>query len=255
MVKGIRRLAILFAVFAGLLCTGTAAFAGEVRVAVASNFSGVLTEIADRFSADTGHAVVISAGATGMLFTQIVQGAPFDIFMAADQDRPQRLVDEGLAVPESLFTYAIGRLVLFSADPALITDISSLEGAGVDRIATANPKTAPYGKAAQDVLKAHNLLEMYRGKIVEGANISQTYQFVATGSVDAGFVARSQVIGHIKGSRWVVPADQHDVLAQDAVLLLQAGENPASLAFMSYLHTPEVRHLIEKWGYDIPTGP
>jgi len=242
----------LFAMLAGTICTASA---GEVRVAVAANFSGVLSEIAERFSAETGHDVIVSSGSTGLLYTQIVQGAPFDVFLAADQARPKRLIDEGIADRGSLFTYAIGRLVLFSTDPDLLKDLSSLENPAIDRLAMANPKTAPYGKVAEEVLKAHNLLETFESRIVQGANIAQTYQFVASGSVDAGFVALSQVMGRSDGSRWVVPADQHGVLAQDAVLLLHAGENPVSLAFMSYLRSPGVRKLIESRGYEAPTGP
>ena len=248
---------VLFPIALIVMLTGAigSASAGEVRIAVAANFSGVLSEIAEMFSAETGHDVIVSTGSTGLLYTQIVQGAPFDVFLAADRARPMRLVEEGLAVPDSLFTYAIGRLVLFSTDPALIEDASSLENPSIERLATANPKTAPYGKAAEEVLKAHNLLESFTGRIVQGANIAQTYQFVASGSVDAGFVALSQVMEHSDGSRWVVPADQHGVLAQDAVLLSHAGENPVSLAFMSYLRTPGVRKLIESRGYEAPTGP
>lgn len=254
MTVGMRHFALLAAVIA--VCAGKAsgAVAGDVRVAVAANFSGVLTEIARQFTDDTGHDVLISTGSTGLLYTQIIQGAPFDIFLAADQDRPQRLVTEGLAILESQFTYAIGRLVLFSVDPELIEDIAILKGRRIDRLATANPRTAPYGKAAEDVLQGLNLLEDYRGRIVQGANIAQTYQFVATGSVDAGFVALSQVVNHHEGSRYVVPSDRHELLAQDAVLLLQAKENPASMAFLSYLRAPAIRQMIEAWGYDVPAG-
>lgn len=254
MIAGMRHVALSIAVIA--VCVGKAggAFAGDVRVAVAANFSGVLTEIARQFTADTGYDVLISTGSTGLLYTQIIQGAPFDVFLAADQDRPQRLVNEGFAVSESLFTYAIGRLVLFSVDPGLIDGIAILKNRKVDRLATANPRTAPYGKAAEDVLLGLDLLDDYQGRIVQGANIAQTYQFVATGSVDAGFVALSQVVGHSDGSQYIVPADSHELLAQDAVLLHQAKENPASVAFLSYLRAPAIRQMIEAWGYDVPAG-
>lgn len=252
----VRRYRSFAAVFLGLVTMvfGGSASAGEVRVAVAANFSAVLSDIAERFTDETGHLVRISTGSTGLLFTQISQGAPFDIFMAADQERPDRLLEEGYAVADSGFVYAVGRLVLYSAEPGLVEDVFSLQKPQIDRIAIANPRTAPYGAAAYRLLEASGLLESFDGRIVQGANIAQTFQFVATQSVDAGFVALSQVVGRDGGSRWIVPADMHDSLAQKAVLLITGKENPASVAFMAYLRTPEIQQLIQSWGYDVPTG-
>ncbi len=245
--------AFLLAVLAASMVS-MGASASEVRVAVAANFAGALAEIADRYSAETGNDVRVSIGSTGLLYTQITQGAPFDVFLAADQERPARLVQDGLADPASRFTYAKGRLVLYSAMPGLVDGIDILKSDTIDRLAMANPKTAPYGKAAEDVLKAYGLFDSWKGRIVQGVNISQTYQFVATGSVDLGFVALSQIVRHAEGSRWIVPSDRHASLAQDAVLLDQGRANPAAAGFLSYLRSPEGVLLIEAWGYEVPAG-
>ncbi|MEQ9487617.1 MAG: molybdate ABC transporter substrate-binding protein [Alphaproteobacteria bacterium] len=254
MIGLLHRLSVFAAVLVASFLGGFAADAGDVRVAVAANFAGALEEIAGRFSSETGNDVLISIGSTGLLYTQITQGAPFDVFLAADQARPERLVDEGYADPSSRFTYAVGRLVLYSAKPGLFDDIGILEAGDIDRLAMANPKTAPYGKAAEETLKAYGLFDAFAGRIVQGANIGQTYQYVATGNVDLGFVALSQVARHREGSRWIVPSDKHGVLAQDAVLLETGKENPAALDFLTYLRAPESVLLIESWGYEAPAG-
>lgn len=254
MIGFFHRLSAATIVFAALISGCFAAYAGEVRVAVAANFAGALEEIAGRFSRETGSDVLISIGSTGLLYTQITQGAPFDIFLAADQTRPERLLEEGYTDPASRFTYAVGRLVLYSAKPGLFDDIGILETGDIDRLAMANPKTAPYGKAAEETLKAYGLFDAYAGRIVQGANIGQTYQYVATGNVDIGFVALSQIARHREGSRWIVPSDKHGALAQDAVLLETGKENPAALDFLTYLRSPESVLLIESWGYEAPAG-
>jgi molybdate transport system substrate-binding protein len=227
----------------------TVSQAAETRVAVAANFSAAAKEIAERFKEKTGHTALLSFASTGQLYAQMTQGAPFDVFLAADADRPEKAVAEGLAVPDSRFTYATGRLVLWSADPNRIRDSSILKSGTFSKIAVANPKTAPYGAAALEVMKAMGIYEGLRPKIVEGENITQAYQFVATGNAELGFVALSQVIATDKGSRWIVPADLYTTIAQDAVLLKRGENSDAAKAFVEFLKGPEANAVKEKYGY------
>jgi len=226
-----------------------AANAAEAKIAVAANFTAAAKEIGALFEAVTGHKAVFSFGATGQLYTQISQGAPFAVFLAADRARPEKAVAEGLAVPDSRFTYATGRIVLFSRDKGLVKDAATLRQGGFARIAISNPVTAPYGAAAVETLMALGLYEQLKPKIVEGANIAQTYQFVATGNAEIGFVALSQIALHDDGSRWVVPADLYKPIAQDAVLLTQGMDNAAARAFVAFLKGPDARAVKEKYGY------
>jgi molybdate transport system substrate-binding protein len=223
--------------------------ADKVRVAAAANFAMAARDIGQAFEAATAHHTVFSFGSTGQLYAQIAQSAPFDIFLAADQARAQQAIDGGFAIPESRFTYAMGRLALFSRLPGLVMDEQTLRSISVDRVAVANPATAPYGAAAIQAMRALGVYAQLKSKIVQGVNIAQTYQFVATGNADVGFVALSQVKGGANGSRWVVPIDFHQPIAQDAVLLLRGVGNVAAHDFLSFLRGQEARRIKEKYGY------
>lgn len=226
-----------------------AARAGETHVAVAANFTAAARDIGALFQQSTGHEALFSFGSTGQLYTQIVQGAPFEVFLAADQARPEKAVAEGHAVPDSRFTYATGRLVLFSTIDELVEDAATLTEGRFTRIAIANPVTAPYGAASVEVMKALGVYDALAAKIVQGNNIAQTYQFVETGNAELGFVTLSQLAGHDRGSRWIVPEDLHTTIAQDAVLLKQGAGNPAARAFIAFLEDREARAVKEKYGY------
>jgi molybdate transport system substrate-binding protein len=226
-----------------------AAQANEVKVAVAANFTDAAQEIGARFEAATGHTAVFSFGSTGQLYTQITQDAPFEVFLAADQARPEKAVADGYAVADSRFTYAIGRIVLYSRDPDLVRGEATLRASTFARLAIANPKTAPYGAAAVAAMQALGVYGALAGKLVQGNNIAQTYQFVETGNADLGFVALSQVVGSDAGSRWLVPDDLYPPIAQDAVLLKRGAGNPAAAAFLAFLKGPEAKAVKEKYGY------
>lgn len=241
--------AIIAAAAVALAMTG--ADAAETTVAVAANFTEPAGEIAAAFGAATGHTVVLSFGSTGQLYTQITQQAPFEVFLAADAERPMLAVDEGLAVADSRFTYAIGKLALWSADPDLVTDDSVLSGDGFTRLAIANPESAPYGAAAVEVMRALEVYDALEPRIVQGNNIGQAYQFVATGNAELGFVAVSQIVGDDTGSAWVVPQDLYAPILQQAVLLNGGADNPAAVAFLEFLRGPEAAEIIQRFGYAI----
>lgn len=223
--------------------------AGETKVAVAANFTEAAMEIGALFAESAGHEAVFSFGSTGQLYTQITQGAPFEVFLAADQARPVKTGDEGYSVPDSRFTYATGRLVLFSRSKGRVNGESTLKEGNFARIAVANPVTAPYGAAAVEVMKALGVYDALAAKMVQGNNVAQTYQFVETGNAELGFVALSQVAGEDRGSRWAVPEDLHGTIAQDAVLLNRGTGNPAASAFVEFLKGPEARAVKKKYGY------
>ncbi|MFD2113193.1 molybdate ABC transporter substrate-binding protein [Thiorhodococcus fuscus] len=228
----------------------TLAQADEVKVAVAANFTAAMKEIATAFEQSTGHTALVSFGSTGKLYTQITNGAPFEVFLAADQARPEKLVKEGEASGE--FTYAVGKLVLWSTDPTLITDGGAvLSSDRFEKLAIANPKTAPYGAAAIEVLKALGLEDGIKSKLVQGDNIAQTYQFVATKNAELGFVALAQTVKTQGGSSWNIPEDLYTPIRQDAVLLKKGDDNPAAKALIDYLKGPEARAVIEKYGYGV----
>ncbi|MDF1792511.1 MAG: molybdate ABC transporter substrate-binding protein [Thalassobaculaceae bacterium] len=237
------------AVFLLLLGAAPAALAGEVRVAVAANFTDAAKEIGTAFDAATDHTAVFSFASTGQLFTQIAGGAPFDVFLAADRARPQRAIDDGLADPDSRFTYAQGRLALYSREPGLVTGPDVLDRTDLGRLAIANPETAPYGAAAVQVLANLGKRERFDDHLVRGANIAQTFQFVATGNARLGFVAASQIAGHEDGSRWMVPDQLHTPIAQDAVLLKAAADQSAARAFLAFLKGPQAAEVLDKYGY------
>jgi molybdate transport system substrate-binding protein len=226
-----------------------AANAGQVLVAVASNFAAPMNRIAPAFEAETGHTVRISVGSTGAFHTQIRNGAPFDVLIAADDETPARLETEGFAVAGTRFTYATGHLVLWSAKPGVVdAEGKVLKSGGLQKIAIANPKLAPYGKAAVEAMKKLGIEDQLASRIVQGENIGQAFQFVATGNAQAGFVALSQVVD-AGGSRWVVPESLHSPLKQDAVVLMRAKGDLAASDFMKFLKGEKARGIIRAFGY------
>lgn len=227
--------------------------AGEVKVAVAANFTDAAKEIGDLFEKATGDKAVFSFGATGQLYTQITQEAPFEVFLSADQKTPKKAIAEGLALNDSIFTYATGKLVLFSKNKDLVKGEETLKEGKFTKIAIANPETAPYGAAAVETLKALGVYDALVAKIVQGNNIAQAYQFVDSENAELGFVALSQVSQKTEGSRWVVPEKLYKEIAQDAVLLKRGEGNPAAKAFLTFLKGPEARAVKEKYGYGVGT--
>ena len=238
------------------LCGVTStASAAEVSVAVASNFTAPMQKIAKIFEADTGHKALLAFGATGGFYAQIKNGAPFQVLLAADTETPARLEKEGLGVAGARFTYAVGKLVLWSKQPSFVDDKGDvLRQGGFEKLAMANPKLAPYGAAAIETLTKLGLLRQLKPKFVEGANIGQTYQFVASENAALGFVALSQVFADgqlTQGSAWIVPASFHAPIQQDAVLLKTSKDNTAAIALLRYLKSEKAQAIIRAYGYDL----
>jgi molybdate transport system substrate-binding protein len=229
--------------------------AETVHVAVAANFTEPAKALAAVFERTTGHTAKLSFGATGAFYTQIKQGAPFDVLLAADDERPARLEREGDTVPGTRFTYAIGQLVLWSAKPGLVDDQGAvLKTRQFHKIAIANPKHAPYGAAAVQALDSLGLTAALQPRLVTGDSIGQAYNFVATGNAELGLVALSQVLagGRLKsGSMWLVPGKLHAPIVQDAVILQRAAGNPAAQAWMALLRTPSTQALLRSHGYAV----
>ena len=229
--------------------------AAEVSVAVAANFAAPMQKIAMAFEQDTGHKAVLSIGSTGKFYAQIRNGAPFQVLLSADDETPARLDREGAAVSGSRFTYANGRLALWSRQPGLVDGKGDVLKIGkFDRIALADPKLAPYGRAAVEVLQGLGLTSALAPKIVQGENIAQTYQFVATGNAELGLVALSQVLVDGKltqGSAWTVPSSLHAPIRQDAVLLSAGKDSAAAAALMTYLRSDKARAVILSFGYEL----
>lgn len=227
--------------------------ADEVNVAVAANFAAPMQDIAAAFTQETGHTTVLSFGATGAFYAQIKNGAPFHMLLAADQATPAKLESENLAVNDTRFTYAVGKLALWSKQAGLVDDNGDILRTGsFKRIAIANPKLAPYGAAAVETLTQLGLLERIRPKFVQGENIAQAYQFVATGNAPLGFVALSQIYkdGRVtEGSAWIVPVNMHPPLQQDAVTLLAGKDNSAAAALATYLRGEKAHNIICAYGY------
>ncbi|MGV0911193.1 molybdate ABC transporter substrate-binding protein [Martelella sp. FOR1707] len=248
-----RRL-FLFALLLMPLAT-TPVAADEVTVAVAANFTGTAEEIAEAFHEETGHDAVLSFGSTGRLYAQIIHSAPFEVFLAADEERPALAIEEGYAVEGSAFVYALGALVLYSADPDLVDPEGKvlLHPERFAKLAIANPRTAPYGAAAVEAMTALGFYETLAERLVEGESITQAYQFVATGNAALGFVALSQLVGEPGGSRYEVPADLYSPIAQGAVLLKKGENNIAARAFMSFLKGDTARKIVENHGYRLPS--
>jgi molybdate transport system substrate-binding protein len=229
------------------------AVAGEVQAAVAANFAGPIVPLAEAFSAATGHVVKTSTGATGKFYTQIAAGAPFEVLLSADDETPKKLIAEGHAVVGSSFTYAIGKLVLWSAQPGLVDEQGLVLASGTfNHLAIANPKTAPYGAAAMEVIKSRGLVDSLMPTLVTGESLAQAFQFVSTGNAELGFVALSQVAVPGKpaaGSYWLVPPSLYGEIRQNAVLLKPGADNPAATALLAYLKTEAARKLIASYGY------
>jgi molybdate transport system substrate-binding protein len=240
---------------AGLLAAGVAD-AAQVRVAVASNFAQPMQRIAEAFTAATGHVVQVSTGSTGKLHAQVKNGAPFEVLIAADESAPGKLIAEGHAVAGSNVTYALGRLVLWSARPGFVDDQGAvLASDQVKHVAIASPKVAPYGAAAMQVIRARGLADALARKLVTGESVGQAHQFVATGNADVGFVAWSQVAlpgRPVAGSYWLVPASLVGEIRQDAVLLDAGRSNPAAKALLSFLAGDAARQVIRDFGYVAP---
>jgi molybdate transport system substrate-binding protein len=246
-----RRLAAALLAFA----CAAAVRAGEVSVAVAANFTAPMQKIATAFERDTGHRAVLAFGSTGRFYAQVKNGAPFQVLLAADDETPAKLEHERLAVPGSRFTYAIGRLVLWSATPGVVDDRGEvLRRPGDSRIAIADPRLAPYGAAAVQAMTALGVAAALQPRLVQGENIAQAYQYVSTGNAPFGFVALSQVMvdGRIaRGSAWIVPATLHAPIRQDAVLLASGRGNAAATALLAYLRGPAARAIIGAHGYEL----
>lgn len=249
---------LLFSSVPLLLCAAfahTAAHAAEAQVAVAANFAEPMKAIAAVLQKTSGHTLKISTGASGAFYTQIRNGAPFDVFLSADNERPEMLEKDGLAQPGTRFTYATGKLVLWSVKPGRVDGQGAvLKAADLGKVAFANPKTAPYGAAAVQVLDKLGLKDAVTPKLVQGESIGQTFNFVKTGNADVGFVAMSQVLegGKLKeGSMWVIPQASYDPIRQDAVLLKKGGGNEAAKALLQLLQSPNIKDLIRSYGYDL----
>jgi len=232
------------------------AFAETVHIAAAANFAAPVKAIINAFESKTGHKTVLSLGSSGKFYAQILNGAPFDVFFSADQVKPEGLERQNQTVQGSRRTYAVGGLVLWSAQSDFIDNSPSiLESGRFSKLAIANPRLAPYGVAAIEVLEALSLRVRTEPKWVQGENISQTFQFVSTGNADLGFVARSQLVSNSniqKGSQWLVPDHFHQPIRQDVVLLKRAAGNHAAEALLSFIKTPAAREIIESYGYSWP---
>lgn len=238
---------------AALLVLPLSAQAGQVQVAVAANFTAPMQKLAPLFEAKTGHKAVLSFGATGKFYAQITHGAPFEVLLAADDETPAKLARENQGTGQ--FTYAIGKLALWSKDPALVDAKGAvLKDPRLARLAIADPKLAPYGAAAIETLTKLGLADALRPKLVQGENIGQTYQFVMTGNAPLGFVALSQVWADKQlkeGSVWIVPSHLHAPIRQDAILLNRGKDNAAASALLEYLKSDQARAVIRSFGYDL----
>ncbi|NVJ71168.1 MAG: molybdate ABC transporter substrate-binding protein [Alphaproteobacteria bacterium] len=254
MTKPHRSLFLIRAIMGLLLpfLAATGLKAAETRAAVAANFTLAAKEIGNAFEKETSHRVMFSFASTGQLYTQISHGAPFDLFLAADQDRADKTVANGLAVPDSRFTYALGRIALYSNTLGGSVSAETLLNTEVRKIAIANPATAPYGAAAVTALRRLGFHEQLQGKLVFGANIAQAFQFVHTRNAELGIIALSQIATSRDGARWIIPEDLYPPIAQDAVLLKRGADNEAAKAFMAFLKGAEALAIIRKYGYGSP---
>ncbi len=254
--KGLQKIGRAGVLLAAVLSASWAQ-ADEVLVAVAANFAGPMQKIAADFATKTGHKAVLSVGSTGKFYAQIQSGAPFAVLLAADDETPAKLEKENLAVAGTRFTYAMGKLVLWSAKPSVVDAKGQvLQGDGFKHLAIANPRLAPYGQAGVQTLQSLGRYEALAPKLVQGENIAQTFQFVSTGNADLGFVALSQVLneeGKPKdGSMWLPPASAYESIRQDAVLLAKGKDQAAAIALLDYLRSPEARARIAAAGYNLP---
>lgn len=244
----------LVVTIAATLLSGST-IAGDVLVAVAANFTAPMQKIAVVFEQDTGHKANLAFGATGKFYAQIKNGAPFNVLLAADDETPLKIEKDGLGVSGSRFTYAVGKLVLWSKQIGYVDSNGDvLKSNKFEKIAIADPKLAPYGQAAMETLNSLGLVSQLSNKLVQAENIGQTYQFVSTENAQLGFIALSQVYadGKIKdGSGWVVPSKFHTPIKQDAILLSNAKDNAAANALMTYLRSDKARAIIRSFGYEL----
>lgn len=248
----LRRSFLGLAAAVGIAATLVApASAAIVSAAVAANFTKVAERLGADFKAKTGNEVVFSFGATGALYTQITQGAPFEVFLSADDKRTATAIKDGFAVAGTDFTYAVGKVVLYSPTIDVTDGMATLKANGFQHIAIADPKTAPYGAAGMAVLEAFGLTEAVTPRIVTGENITQTLQFIDSGSAELGFVALSQVIGKPAAQIWIPPQEDYPAIRQNAVLLKAGEASAAAKAFLDYLKSPEAAAVIEAAGYEV----
>ncbi len=252
--RKLNQLAVAGALFLGAMAN--MAHAGEVNAAVAANFTEPVKQIVELFQKETGHTVKLSFGSSGKFYSQIQNGAPFDVFLAADEKNPGLLEQEGLAVKDSRFVYALGKLVLWSAQPGYVDDKGSVLGKGAyNKLAYADPKLAPYGLAAQETLQKMKLWDKVQAKLVTGESITQTYQFAATGNAELAFIALSQITKDGKvseGSWWLVPGEMYNPIKQGAVQLSAAKDPAAAKAFMAFLKSEKALAVIRSFGYGLP---
>lgn len=230
------------------------ASAEELTAAVAANFVPPFREVGRQFEKSTGHQVQMVSGSSGKFYSQIKNGAPFDVFFSADEERPRLLEEEGVGVKGSRFTYAVGRLVLWSPNPVLIQGKHTLSSEEFKYLAIANPKTAPYGVAAMQTMQKLGVWEKLQPRMVMGENLGQTMGFIESGNAELGFVALSQVTDpkiNGKGSRWDVPNDLHEPIKQDAILLTKGKNNPAARALIEFVAGPQAKEIIERYGYTL----
>jgi molybdate transport system substrate-binding protein len=231
--------------------------AATVLVAVASNFTKPMTDITAAFNKATGHEANLAFGSSGKFVAQIENDAPFEVFLSADEKNPKKLEESGKGIANTRFTYAIGKLILWSATAGLVDDQGQILGkGGFKHLALADPKIAPYGLAAEEAMKNLGVLDKLQPLFVLGDNISQTLQFISTGNAELGFIALSQVIGKDgkigEGSGWIVPDNLHNPIKQDAILLKKGEANPAAPALLEFLKSPEALAIIKKYGYNLP---
>ncbi len=225
--------------------------AGQTHVAVAANFTEPAREIAALFKQKTGHEAVLIFGSSGAFFSQITHGAPFQVFLSADEERPRAAVEQGFAIADSRFTYAIGKLALWSRVLDVTDGKAILAGGNFSKIAIANPNSAPYGTAAVETMKALGVFDALQSKLVQGNSIAQAFQFIDTRNAELGFVALAQLHGVSEGTQWLVPENLHSPIRQDAVLLKSAADDEPSKAFLAFLRGPEARAIIESFGYSL----
>ena len=246
----IRRLIITSLLSVWVAAAATPVLAEEITVAVAANFTEPAKEIAAAFEKATGDKVTLSFGASGQFYTQIASGAPFEVFLSADADRPTKAEQAGLAVAGTRFTYAVGRLVLWSPTAGLVDDHGVvLKSGGFSKLSIADPAAAPYGLAAIQTLKTLGLYDQVKPKIVQGSSIAQAFEFVKTGNAELGFVALSQVIAEPSGSRWLVPEGDHEPITQQAVLLKPGADSAGARSFLTFLKGGQAKAIIHRFGY------
>ena len=246
-----RRLRLLALLAALSLGAAAPALAADTQVAVAANFTEPAKEIAAAFQAATGDKATLSFGSSGQFYSQMAHGAPYEVFLSADAERPKKAEQDGLGVPGTRFTYAIGRLVLYSRTPGLVDGAGQvLRGGRFDKLSIADPTAAPYGAAAVQTLQKLGVYSAVKPKIVIGSSITQAFQFVETGAAELGFVALSRVIDTPGGSRWLVPAGDHAPIDQQAILLQPGRNSAAAKAFLAFLKSPTAAAIIRKYGYE-----